>query len=133
TYHHASIFVIWWLVTYWVPTGDSYFTAMLNSFIHVIMYGYYFMSGIGMNQVRAIKKYITKLQMTQFCFMMVQSFYNLMFVHTNKQELEEGMQHYPMVLSAFLSVYMVTMLGLFYNFYKKDRQREKQSKVKKEE
>lgn len=39
-YHHASVFVIWWLVTFWSPNGEAYFSSMLNSFIHVIMYGY---------------------------------------------------------------------------------------------
>lgn len=129
-YHHASIFAIWWLVSYWAPTGDSYFPAMLNSFIHVIMYGYYFLAGIGVNSVRAVKKYVTKMQIIQFCFMMVQANYNLCFVHSSKVDFPEGAQPYPMSLSALLWVYMVSMLSLFYNFYKQDRQRERQMKKK---
>ncbi|CAG8742759.1 19177_t:CDS:2 [Racocetra persica] len=30
-YHHASIFIIWWWVTYVAPTGEAYFSAALNS------------------------------------------------------------------------------------------------------
>ena len=30
-YHHFSIFMIWWLVTFVAPNGESYFSAALNS------------------------------------------------------------------------------------------------------
>src|SRR5947209_12697367 len=30
-YHHFSIFMIWWFVTFTVPNGESYFSAALNS------------------------------------------------------------------------------------------------------
>lgn len=41
-YHHASISLIWWMITYSAPGGDAYFSAALNSFVHVLMYCYYF-------------------------------------------------------------------------------------------
>jgi len=40
-YHHTSIFAIWWVIVYYAPGGEGYFSAMLNSFIHVLMYSYY--------------------------------------------------------------------------------------------
>lgn len=40
-YHHSSIFIIWWFIMSYVPGGSSYFSAALNSFVHVVMYGYY--------------------------------------------------------------------------------------------
>ncbi len=40
-YHHTSIFAIWWIIVYYAPGGEGYFSAALNSFIHVLMYSYY--------------------------------------------------------------------------------------------
>lgn len=71
-YHHSSIFLIWWLVTFLAPTGEAWYSAMLNSFIHVIMYGYYFAAAIGFRGVDFVKRYITMMQMTQFVTMMIQ-------------------------------------------------------------
>lgn len=71
-YHHSSIFLIWWLVTFLAPTGEAWYSAMLNSFIHVIMYGYYFTAAIGWRGVEFVKRYITMMQMTQFVTMMIQ-------------------------------------------------------------
>ncbi|KNE60123.1 hypothetical protein AMAG_05546 [Allomyces macrogynus ATCC 38327] len=117
-YHHASIFMIWWLVTLWAPTGESYFSAFLNSGIHVIMYGYYFLSALGFKQVTFIKKYITSAQMTQFMLMMVQATYNLIDGFVLRPEKAKAPNAYPLELSVLLWVYMVTMLALFGNFYR---------------
>ena len=36
-YHHSSIFCVWWVIVYFAPGGESYFSAALNSGIHVFM------------------------------------------------------------------------------------------------
>jgi elongation of very long chain fatty acids protein 4 len=43
-YHHASISFIWWMITHTAPGGDAYFSAALNSFVHVVMYTYYLLA-----------------------------------------------------------------------------------------
>ena len=43
-YHHASISFIWWMITHTAPGGDAYFSAALNSFVHVLMYTYYLLA-----------------------------------------------------------------------------------------
>lgn len=43
-YHHASISCIWWVIAYVAPGGDAYFSAALNSLVHVLMYTYYLMA-----------------------------------------------------------------------------------------
>lgn len=40
-YHHASIFLTWWLVTVAAYDGDTYYPIIANSLIHAIMYFYY--------------------------------------------------------------------------------------------
>jgi elongation of very long chain fatty acids protein 4 len=43
-YHHASISFIWWMITHTAPGGDAYFSAALNSLVHVLMYTYYLLA-----------------------------------------------------------------------------------------
>lgn len=124
-YHHASIFFIWWIVVYYGPGGDSYFSAALNSFIHVLMYGYYFWAALQSKKTSTgatesevkrkptwrepefYKQFITSGQMLQFTIMLAQASYNLYFEVPN----------FPRFLSVILFYYMFTMLALFGNFY----------------
>jgi elongation of very long chain fatty acids protein 4 len=92
-YHHSSIFLVWWVIIYFAPGGESYFSAALNSGIHVFMYAYYFWSASQPKEVadaprkkptwrqpEFYKKYITSSQMTQFCIMMLQASCTSLFV-----------------------------------------------------
>lgn len=103
----------------------AYFSAALNSFIHVIMYGYYFLSALGFKQVSFIKFYITRSQMTQFCMMMIQASWDIYAIKVL------GRTGYPFFITALLWFYMWTMLALFYNFYRKNAKLAKQAKMAK--
>lgn len=137
-YHHASIFSIWWLITWVAPTGEAYFSAILNSLIHVVMYSYYLLSSLGVARslTRSVKPFITMGQMTQFCVMMTQASYDI-WAYSRTPE-DKKYSKYPVELSALLWVYMWTMLGLFANFYfksytgKKPQKQEKPKFVKEE-
>jgi elongation of very long chain fatty acids protein 4 len=117
-YHHSSIFAIWWIVCFYAPGGESYFSAGLNSFIHVLMYGYYLWSTYAKkpeegrrprwNEPAYYKRYVTSLQMLQFTCMFVQSNYDLFFAPK---------YDYPAWIAWILFYYMLTMLALFGNFY----------------
>eukprot|EP01116_Phalansterium_solitarium_P010849 TRINITY_DN2624_c0_g1_i1.p1 TRINITY_DN2624_c0_g1~~TRINITY_DN2624_c0_g1_i1.p1 ORF type:complete len:329 (-),score=119.93 TRINITY_DN2624_c0_g1_i1:423-1352(-) len=111
-YHHTTIFAIWWAVTKWGPGGEAYFSVILNSFVHVVMYSYYLSTTVGF-PLSFIKPYITSMQMFQFVLMMVQSGY----------DLAVGCPGYPRPLIALLFGYMITLLALFANFFIKDRAR----------
>jgi len=108
-YHHTTIFAVSWLIYYFAPGGDGYFTAALNSFIHVVMYSYYLLSSFGISV--PWKKYITIGQMTQFVLLFLEAAY---------------MAYYPVpggyhvYLAYLLLVYMITLLILFMNFYLKN-------------
>jgi elongation of very long chain fatty acids protein 4 len=111
-YHHSTIFVIWFIVTAETPGGEAYFSAMLNSGIHVIMYGYYlgtalFPTGPIRRFLNSIKFFITYGQMTQFSLNCVQSMYGIFGTHEKK---------FPRHMFQLLLVYMVTLLALFGNF-----------------
>ena len=115
-YHHASIFAIWWLIVRFAPGGDAYFSAALNSGVHVLMYGYYLWSTFaprlpagqraGPLHPAFYKRGITTLQMTQFALMLVQASYDLLVPNP-----------YPRPCVWILFVYMLSMLALFANFF----------------
>ncbi|KAH8303601.1 hypothetical protein KR018_006312 [Drosophila ironensis] len=69
-YHHSSMFILTWMCVKWVPTGSVYLPAVINSAIHVIMYGYYALSSLGPRVQRFLwwKRYLTCLQLLQFAF-----------------------------------------------------------------
>ena len=115
-YHHASIFVIWWVIVYFAPGGEAYFSAALNSAVHVVMYGYYLWSSYAPKLAEGqrphalhparYKKYITTMQLTQFVCMFGQACYDLLVPNA-----------YPRFCVWILFFYMMTMIALFANFF----------------
>ena len=73
-YHHIGA-VLSWHLCYVYKVDGVWFGTLCNSFVHFIMYFYYLACLLKINQVRAIKKYITTLQLVQFLagqpFMMI--------------------------------------------------------------
>jgi elongation of very long chain fatty acids protein 4 len=115
-YHHVTIFMIWWAVVYYAPGGDSYFSAAQNSFVHVLMYSYYLLRGLGVD-LDKYKKYVTQLQMFQFLVNIFQASYHMV-----------ASCDYPRFLAYLLFFYMITLLALFLNFYRKGLQRKRDPK-----
>jgi len=116
-YHHCTIFIIWFIVTLESPGGEAYFSAMLNSGVHVVMYGYYFGTSVfPEGRVRKVldrfKFFITYGQMTQFSVNCVQSVFDLYIAPS---------PNYPRHLVELLFYYMLTLLALFYNFLRKNK------------
>jgi elongation of very long chain fatty acids protein 4 len=107
-YHHATIFPIWWWITFQFPGGDSYFSCAQNSFIHVVMYTYYLVRSFGINVPTAMKFLVTKGQMFQFLMNLFQATYVIVFD-----------TDYPRAPAYLLLVYMCTLLLLFNNFMTK--------------
>ncbi|EPY31409.1 elongation of very long chain fatty acids protein 4 [Strigomonas culicis] len=113
-YHHITIFVIWWFACWMAPGGEAYYSAMVNSSVHVVMYGYYFLTmifstGAIRNFLSNFKFIITKGQMTQFAFNCLQSVYDLIIV-------PRGQLKYSAGLLQLLFWYMISLLALFGNF-----------------
>lgn len=71
-YHHTVMPMISWGAAKYYPGGHGTFIGLINSFVHIIMYTYYMLSAFFSNRPEYLKylwwkKYITTLQMSQFC------------------------------------------------------------------
>ncbi|KAM3961927.1 very long chain fatty acid elongase 7 [Aphomia sociella] len=72
-YHHTGmVMLIWGAVTYF-PGGHGTLVGAINSFVHVVMYGYYLLTVAKPSLKGSIwwKKYITQLQILQFFWCVV--------------------------------------------------------------
>lgn len=107
-YHHATMFPLWWIGVKWVAGGQSFMPAMLNSFVHTVMYTYYGLSACGPSIQPYLwwKKYLTKLQLGQF-FICLVSCVNSLYVDCDFPRW----MHYALLLYAF------SLIVLFLNFY----------------
>eukprot|EP00036_Acanthoecidae_sp_10tr_P015133 CAMPEP_0206285492 /NCGR_PEP_ID=MMETSP0106_2-20121207/125_1 /ASSEMBLY_ACC=CAM_ASM_000206 /TAXON_ID=81532 /ORGANISM="Acanthoeca-like sp., Strain 10tr" /LENGTH=234 /DNA_ID=CAMNT_0053716009 /DNA_START=174 /DNA_END=878 /DNA_ORIENTATION=+ len=110
-YHHSTMFPIWWIGVNWVAGGNSVFGAVLNSFVHVLMYSYYFLSAVGVHK-RWLwwKRYLTQLQITQFWVVFAHAAYSIVEVYW-------GRCHFPLWMGFANIAYMVSMIVLFGAFY----------------
>lgn len=105
-YHHIGAVISWHLM-YTYKVDMVWMASILNSFVHTIMYSYYFGCLLKIEQLRIIKKYITSLQLTQF-FVLYSNFYFY------RPPIETWFNYYIII---FFAVYGVGVIGLFGKFY----------------
>ncbi|XP_070160174.1 very long chain fatty acid elongase 7-like [Polyergus mexicanus] len=111
-YHHITTLLFAWCGTRFYAVGPGLFYCVLNNFIHVIMYTYYFLAAYGPNVQKAIapmKQWLTIAQMVQFVIIIIYSLQN--FLPGCKK-----MEHWLAIL--FIGNIMINFY-LFYNFYQK--------------
>jgi len=106
-YHHATIGAIWGFLLYTgYGAGTAMFGALLNSFVHVLMYSHFFVTSWGIKN--PFKKLLTAIQITQFYMCILHAVLGLLF---------ETVMPLPMCLLQFL--YQISMVVLFSNFFVK--------------
>lgn len=71
--HHSMVVGTVWIVLKYACGGQNILTAAVNSCVHVIMYGYYFLSLLGPSVQKYLgwKRYITQIQLIQFVGLVV--------------------------------------------------------------
>ncbi|KAB7507182.1 Elongation of very long chain fatty acids protein 4, partial [Armadillidium nasatum] len=108
-YHHSTMFFLWWIGVKYVAGGSSFLAAMMNSFVHVIMYLYYGLSSFGpyMQKYLWWKKYLTCIQLVQFSAAGV----------LGLRALIAGCD-FPLWMQYALVIYMLSFIILFSRFYK---------------
>uniref|UniRef100_A0AAG5D3A3 Elongation of very long chain fatty acids protein n=1 Tax=Anopheles atroparvus TaxID=41427 RepID=A0AAG5D3A3_ANOAO len=65
-YHHSLMVVTAYCGLVYVPGGHVLMLGLWNTFVHAIMYFYYFLTSLGSKQDIWWKKYLTRLQLAQF-------------------------------------------------------------------
>ncbi|XP_061175716.1 elongation of very long chain fatty acids protein 4-like [Saccostrea echinata] len=108
-YHHSIMLLhTWWFVKF-VPGGQTFMLALLNSFVHVWMYAYYGLAAMGPHMQKYLwwKKYLTKLQLFQFVLTSSHALYNFCF----------GDCGFPRLFSLSSVIQSIIFFSLFMNFY----------------
>lgn len=109
-YHHTGMPMIAWGAAKYYPGGHGSFIGLVNSFVHIIMYTYYMLAAMGPEYAKYLwwKKYITTLQLVQFC---------LTFVHS--MQLLFADCDYPKWSVCIVMPNAVFFYYLFMDFYRK--------------
>lgn len=107
--HHGCMPFSVWMGLKFAPGGHSTFFALLNTFVHIIMYFYYMVSAMGPQYQKYIwwKKYLTTLQIVQFIAIFAHQF-QLLFTECN----------YPKSFMIWIALHGVLFMFLFSDFYK---------------
>ncbi|KAL3268969.1 hypothetical protein HHI36_008055 [Cryptolaemus montrouzieri] len=107
--HHGCMPFSVWMGLKFAPGGHSTFFALLNAFVHIIMYFYYMVSAMGPKYQKFIwwKKYLTTFQIVQFVAIFVHQF-QLLFTDCD----------YPKSFMIWIAIHGVLFLFLFSDFYK---------------
>ncbi|CAG9813103.1 unnamed protein product [Phaedon cochleariae] len=110
-YHHASTFFLTYIGCKFIGGGMASMPIMVNSFIHVLMYTYYYLSSLGPGWQKALAPWKPKLTMAQ----MIQ--FVLLIMHA-LTALQPGCK----VPRQFLLIYLpnvIVIFKMFADFYKK--------------
>ena len=118
--HHGWIPTTLWPGIRFVCGGHGSFFAFLNSFVHVVMYIYYFLSAMGPQVQKYLgwKKYLTSLQMVQFVAASAHCFQLLFFDC-----------QFPYLMSCWIGLHEVFFLAMFLNFYRQTYLKNKKDKA----
>lgn len=107
--HHGCMPFSVWMGMKFAPGGHSTFFALLNTFVHIVMYFYYMISAMGPEYQKYIwwKKYLTSFQMLQFVAIFAHQF-QLLFTECD----------YPKTFMIWIAIHGLMFLFLFSDFYK---------------
>ncbi|RVE46584.1 hypothetical protein evm_008771 [Chilo suppressalis] len=109
-YHHASVVFFTYLLFLYAQGSTVNLFIFCNSFVHVVMYLYYGLSGLGPGVAKYLtwKKHITNLQRVQFVVVFIYQLVN--FLYTTCEHSVLGFLYFEISLVLFFY--------LFTNFYK---------------
>lgn len=108
-FHHGIMPIFSWYGCKYASTGHETLGALLNTFVHVIMYTYYLLAITEQKKCLFFKKYLTSLQLLQFVTIILHS--TLLFFYNPCG--------FPIVHSVLIIVLMSIFFLFFVNFYLK--------------
>lgn len=109
-FHHTLMPFATWHVTKYFPGGHLTFIGLVNTFVHVLLYGYYYLASLGPEVQKYLwwKKYLTRIQLIQFC---------MVFIHNSQLFIYDC--GYPKWTVWFTLPNAVFFYYLFNDFYQK--------------
>ncbi|CAG9463177.1 unnamed protein product [Pedinophyceae sp. YPF-701] len=109
-YHHSLTFYpLWWITVRYAPGGEAWMVCALNSFIHVLMYSYYLLAGLGYKP--PYKQLVTRSQMFQFVLVVAQGTYTYATGCARPRFVSvEMVAHGGILLLLFANFYVMTYL-----------------------
>ncbi|KAF4532049.1 hypothetical protein B566_EDAN015575 [Ephemera danica] len=116
-YHHTVMPMISWGATKYHPGGHGTFIGFINTGVHIIMYAYYLLSACGPRFEPYLwwKRYITRMQMGQFC---------LAFLHSMQLLWHDcGYPRWTVILILPNAVFFYYLFNDFYQQAYRDKQR----------
>lgn len=107
-FHHGCLPMFWYWGIKKVPGGFGTFHALVNAFVHVVMYFYYGLACLGPKFQKYLwwKKYVTILQLTQFFIVTIHNS-QFLFIECD----------YPWKYVAAIQGFTTAVAILFLNFY----------------
>ncbi|XP_049875568.1 elongation of very long chain fatty acids protein AAEL008004-like [Pectinophora gossypiella] len=107
-FHHTLMPTVTFFGLRYVPTGHGTLFGLINSFVHVIMYSYYLVAGLGPEYQKYLwwKKHLTGLQLVQFVIIFL---HNIIPLFTDCG--------YKKFLHAPILIFSSTFIYMFGNFY----------------
>ena len=117
-----SIAWAWWIALSVFPGGDAYFGALLNSFIHILMYSYYTLSLLKVPC--PWKRFLTQAQLLQFLSVIVYTIFVVKGLYTQNAAT-------TLYLCPAVQVFeMASLFFLFMKFYSKSYKNKKAASKK---
>lgn len=107
-YHHMSVVCLALLYARYTFSEQVPILAFLNSVVHVFMYSYYFLAGLGPEMQKRLwwKRYITSMQLVQFVLLLIAMAITIIFnCNVNKT---------TSVITVFYVSYFIYLFGNFY-------------------
>ncbi|XP_035429068.2 uncharacterized protein LOC118262067 [Spodoptera frugiperda] len=107
-YHHTLMSLVVWIAVKYYPGGHTTMMGFLNSMVHVVMYTYYLIAGLGPQYQKYVwwKKHVTKMQLLQF---------SIVFVHNVSVFFYEC--NFPKFLNLMCIGNSLAFLYMFGKFY----------------
>ncbi|XP_076643515.1 very long chain fatty acid elongase 1 isoform X2 [Halictus rubicundus] len=119
-YHHVTVLLLGWYTVRFYAVEMAARPIMLNCFIHVVMYSYYYFSSYGSETpkiIRRMKPHLTRMQMVQFVLLGLYG--SLVFLPSCP------LPKSPMILNGLnVAVFFL----LFHNFYRKSYKTQEKQK-----
>ncbi|XP_041976168.1 elongation of very long chain fatty acids protein 7-like isoform X2 [Aricia agestis] len=117
-YHHVIMALYSWSYLKFAAGGEGTILALLNSLVHVVMYSYYLLSGLGPKYQKYLwwKKYVTKMQLLQFLLMLA---YCAWTYNSPRCQFAVGFTYF---ISANVTIFLILFLNFYSKSYKKSKE-----------